>query len=204
MKNGICTNQPSLCKRAAARELMPMPAADTRCPEPGCGKPLLPAPGGAGRARSTPIVPIIAVAGLVLALIGAGIYLRKANDSSSIATTPAPAVTVKTPPGTAVANSPPQSKPDPNSFTVNPVTHEQPGPAEPAAPQAIPPAPKPKPRPTSAVSAKPPECRSANWTSASCSLVETCFNEPESPTLCAGLDAAACRHVSSCLGVAIE
>lgn len=45
---GICTNQPARCTRARSRELLAMPNPDTRCPEPGCGKPLLPAPSGPG------------------------------------------------------------------------------------------------------------------------------------------------------------
>jgi hypothetical protein len=62
---GICTNQPARCTRARSRELIAMPNPDTRCPEPGCGKPLLPAPSSphsAGRRISQLAAVVLGVA----------------------------------------------------------------------------------------------------------------------------------------------
>jgi phosphate transport system substrate-binding protein len=73
MTSGICTNLPSACSKAAAREPIPMPTPDTSCPE--CGFPLKRldgrgATGGTGSGGSSRVPFFVAGGGaLAVALI---------------------------------------------------------------------------------------------------------------------------------------
>lgn len=79
MKQGICTNLPSACSKAASHERVDIPPT-MRCPE--CGKPLLPAPGG-GAARGGGRGLVVALAAMVLAGAAAGGWFLYGRGSGS-------------------------------------------------------------------------------------------------------------------------
>lgn len=194
MKYGVCTNQPSLCRRAAARELMPMTAPDTRCPEPGCGKPLLPAPAGTTPKSSLSLV-VIAIATLLVAGGAAGYFLyhRDQKDEKIVTETKTPATqpAIETPTAKASTTLLPSATSD-NATPSHPsATITSPAPTQPIDTHAA------------EVAKAANNCSHVNWQTASCSTVGQCW-QPESASLssCEGLSPAACSHIRSCLGVA--
>lgn len=204
MKYGVCTNQPSLCRRAATRDLMPMPAPDTRCPEPGCGKPLLPAPGGGTTTKRAPSMGVTAVA-VALIVVGAGGYfLYQRNEKTSVE----PAAPVAQPATVSPTPQPvqqpvveiPQNKPQ--RTTESSVTPGSAAPAHTPAATIAPSPPKSEPRPVVEMRKSADRCNQTDWAAASCDMVRQCW-EPESPRLssCEGLGPKACSHIKMCLGV---
>lgn len=196
MKYGVCTNQPSLCRRAAARDLMPMPAPDTRCPEPGCGKPLLPAPGGGTIHKRSPSMLVIAIASTLVVVGVGGYFLYQRNqprDQKAVTELVAPAMQ----PAIASPTPKPLQQPIIETPPVKP-------PVTPGGAATITPAPmQPAHQPVAEVRKSADRCNQANWAAASCDAIERCW-QPESPSLssCEGLSSSACSHIRICLGVA--
>jgi phosphate transport system substrate-binding protein len=77
MNNGVCTNLPSLCSKAASKESIVMSTPDARCPE--CNASLMVAGGNSRNATNTKLIISVLVGLLVLAL-GAFFFL-KGNSS---------------------------------------------------------------------------------------------------------------------------
>jgi hypothetical protein len=195
MKYGVCTNQPSLCRRAAARELMPMTEPDTRCPEPGCGKPLLPAPSGSTTAKSSKSILIIAIATLLAVGGGGGYFLyhRNQQDEKTVTKINVPA---KQPaignPATIPATTPMPS-----------VTSDSAAPGQTTTTKISPAPRQSKDGHVAEMPKSADNCSHVNWQTASCSTIAQCW-QPESASLssCEGLSPGACSHIRSCLGVA--
>jgi hypothetical protein len=95
---GVCTNQPTSCARARSRELIAMKGPDTRCPEPSCGKPLLPVPDGATERRRSAI-RLVGVAIVGVALLGVGYVMFGRPDSGSAAAAPTTGTNLSSPAG---------------------------------------------------------------------------------------------------------
>jgi phosphate transport system substrate-binding protein len=70
---GICTNLPSNCTKAAAKEPIPMPTPDTVCPE--CGSRLLARPDKAAGAVSPALILALVVGALLIAAVVAALTL---------------------------------------------------------------------------------------------------------------------------------
>ncbi len=88
MRQGLCTNLPAHCTRAAARALVDMTAQ--RCPE--CGKPLLPAPAGPGpvrRGKGAIWASAAAVAVVVAGVAGWWTFGATGTESSTASAPPA-------------------------------------------------------------------------------------------------------------------
>jgi phosphate transport system substrate-binding protein len=73
MNNGVCTNLPSLCSKAASKESIVMSTPDARCPE--CNASLMVAGGNSRNATNTKLIISVLVGLLVLAL-GAFFFSR--------------------------------------------------------------------------------------------------------------------------------
>jgi phosphate transport system substrate-binding protein len=92
--NGYCTNLPTNCPKAASKELIPMSAPDSRCPE--CGSTLMPAK-ASGTGSKDNIAKIIVGMLLLVLLVGGGYlatqFFTGGNQTGKPATTstqPAP------------------------------------------------------------------------------------------------------------------
>jgi len=217
MKQGICTNQPSQCRRAAARLLMPMPDPDTRCPEPGCGKPLLPVPVGNRRAGTPSLAAAAALAVLVLAGGSWALYGRikepKASGpplasagptASDVAGSSSPAIRASA--STASTRATDAEAVDelrPKETTTGSAPESIPVSAQPTTPGT-----QSKPG-TQALGATPKPlataCAVAKWEGATCEQVSGCW-KPEDPRLteCDHLGMEACKRIRRCLGLQLQ
>ncbi len=173
MKYGVCTNQPSLCRRAAARDLMPMSDPDTRCPEPGCGKPLLPAPGGNTATGWKPSLGIIVVIIALLGGVAGGYYAYQQKNETHTSPDEKP----------KKSDSGAKEKQLPQALPI--------------------PVPKDHANEVSEIRPSREKCKQANWDLASCEVILQCWQpESPTLSSCEGLSPKGCKQIKRCLGVA--
>jgi len=190
---GVCTNQPANCAKARSRELVGMPRPDTRCPEPGCGKPLLPAPGRSTRSAWRSL-PLIAAGVIGLSVAGGAIYvLTRPDQNDTPSQPPAPYSKLEdkhsTPKNSTPEKSTPKNSTPENSTPKNSTTQPHVG-AQPAPPVETQP---PSHRPMRELP------RSAGQ---SCEEIARTWT-PEDPRLstCDGLVQDECRRIRRCLKI---
>ena len=82
MNNGVCTNLPSLCSKAASKESIVMSTPDARCPE--CNASLMVAGGNSRNSTNTKLI-ISALVGLLVLALGA-FFLLKGNSGGTTTT----------------------------------------------------------------------------------------------------------------------
>jgi hypothetical protein len=108
MTFGICTNHPSNCPRAKSHERISMEEHGTRCPEPGCGMPLLPVEETPAAWRRRLPAGVAAVVAVVALLVGYEVFYQ-------MFTTRPPSTTVS---GLTSGSSESQPAPDQGTSTA--------------------------------------------------------------------------------------
>ncbi|MBK7846944.1 MAG: hypothetical protein IPJ73_06250 [Zoogloea sp.] len=73
MNNGVCTNLPSLCSKAASKESIVMSTPDARCPE--CNASLMVAGGNSRNSTNIKLI-ISALVGLLVIALGAFFFFK--------------------------------------------------------------------------------------------------------------------------------
>ena len=85
MNNGVCTNLPSLCSKAASKESIVMSTPDARCPE--CNASLMVAGGNSRNSTNIKLI-ISALVGLLVIALGAFFFFKGNSEKTSTSAGP--------------------------------------------------------------------------------------------------------------------